>query len=132
MAISHSTIHDLSKDGNSANFIYSKLPAYTIQSTESINYSDTHTQVHQPQSTYNINSSLTSSNLNQNIIQSTNEISSYKTWSIINIWCCNICLGCVALRYSNKTKDLKRKDLVQDALKTSEKARIINVFATTF
>ncbi|CAF0849825.1 unnamed protein product [Adineta steineri] len=130
MAASDLTIHDLSKDGNSTKVIYSEPPAYTVQSKEPINYSNTHTQVHQPQSTYNINSLPPTINLNGNRIQSTNEISSYKTWSIINICCCNICLGGVALHYSNKTKDLKRNGRVQDALKASEKARTINIVAT--
>ncbi|CAF4057950.1 unnamed protein product, partial [Adineta steineri] len=61
MATSNLTIHDLSKDRNSADVIYSKPPDYavlypkppnyTVQSTESINCSNTHTQIHQPQST---------------------------------------------------------------------------------
>ncbi|CAF3732890.1 unnamed protein product [Adineta steineri] len=141
MAASNLTIYNLSKDRNSAKVIYSKPPDYavlypkppdyTVQSTEPVNYSNTHSQVHQSQSTYNINSPLPSSNLNQNIIQSTNEISSYKTWSIINIFCCcNICFGCLALYYSIETKYLKKEGLMQDALKTSMVARNINIVAT--
>ncbi|CAF0847679.1 unnamed protein product [Adineta steineri] len=130
MATSNLTIDDLSKDGHSAKVIYSEPLDHTVQSTESINYSDTHTQVHQPQPTFNIASSSPSSNLNRNIIQSTSEISSYKTWSIINICCCNICLGCLALHYSNKTKDLKREGLLQDALNASKVARNINIVTT--
>ncbi|CAF0929593.1 unnamed protein product [Adineta steineri] len=115
MATSNLTIHDLSKDRNSADVIYSKPPDYavlypkppnyTVQSTESINCSNTHTQIHQPQSTYNINYLSPTINLNGNRIQSTDKISSYIVWSIINICCCCLCLGCVALHYSNKTKD---------------------------
>ncbi|CAF1549942.1 unnamed protein product, partial [Adineta steineri] len=71
MATSNLTVDYLSKDGHSAKVIYSEPLDHTVQSTESINYSDTHTQVHQPQSTYNIASSSPSSNLNRNIIQST-------------------------------------------------------------
>ncbi|CAF0839096.1 unnamed protein product [Adineta steineri] len=130
MATSDLIVDDLSKDGNSAKFIYSKPHDYSVQSTEPINYSNTNTQVHQPQSTYNINSSSPFINPNQNIIQSADKISSYQTWSIINIFCCNICFGCLAFHYSNKTKDLKREGLVQDALKTSKVARNINIFAT--
>ncbi|CAF0838827.1 unnamed protein product [Adineta steineri] len=141
MAASNLTIYNLSKDRNSAKVIYSKPPDYavlypkppdyTVQSTEPVNCSTTHTQIHQPQSTYNINSSSSSNNLNQNIIQSTNEISSYKTWSIINIFCCcNICFGCLALYYSIETKYLKKEGLMQDALKTSMVARNINIVAT--
>ncbi|CAF0849844.1 unnamed protein product [Adineta steineri] len=65
MSTSHLTVHDLSKDGNSAKIIYSKPLDYTIQSTEPINCSDTNTQVHQPQSTYNIDSTSPLINPNQ-------------------------------------------------------------------
>ncbi|CAF0929915.1 unnamed protein product [Adineta steineri] len=100
MSTSDLTIDDISKDGSLANVIYSEPPNYTVQSAEPINYSDTHIQVHQPQLTYNINSSSSSINLNRNIIQSTNEINSYTAWSIINIiCCCNICFGCLGLHY---------------------------------
>ncbi|CAF0929610.1 unnamed protein product [Adineta steineri] len=130
MATSNLTIDDLSKDGHSAKVIHSEPLDYTFQSTEPINYSNINTQVHQPQSTYNINSSSPFINPNQNIIQSADKINSYKTWSIINICCCNICLGCLALHYSNKTKDFKREGLLQDALKTSKVARNINLVTT--
>ncbi|CAF0838627.1 unnamed protein product [Adineta steineri] len=129
MAKSNLTVDYLSNDGNSAKVIYSEPPDYTVQSTEPINYSDTHTQIHQPQSTYNINS-LPSSNLNQNIIQSTDKINSYIVWSVINIIFCSICFGCVALYYSNKTRDFKREGLMQDALNTSKVARKINIVTT--
>ncbi|CAF0848285.1 unnamed protein product [Adineta steineri] len=131
MSTSDFIIDDISKDGNLANVIYSEPPNYTVQSTEPINYSDTHTQVHQPQSSYNINSSSPSSNPNRNITQSTNEINSYTAWSIINIiCCCNICFGCLALHYSIKTEDLKGEGLVQNALITSKVARNINTVIT--
>ncbi|CAF3883337.1 unnamed protein product [Adineta steineri] len=130
MTTSDLTINDLSKNGNSAKVIYSKPPDYTVQPKKPMNYSNIHTQLHQPQSTYNIDSSSSSSNRNRNIIQPTNEINSYIMWSIVNIFCCSLCLGCIALHYSNKTKDLKRAGLVQDALKTSRKARNINIIAT--
>ncbi|CAF0848321.1 unnamed protein product [Adineta steineri] len=130
MATSDLTIHDLSKDGNSTKVIYSEPPAYTVQSKEPINYPNIHTQVHQPQPTYNINSTPSSINPCRNIIQSTIQTSSYKDWSILNIIFCNICFGCLALHYSNKTKDLKRNGLVQDALKTSKVARNINLVNT--
>ncbi|CAF4042017.1 unnamed protein product [Adineta steineri] len=121
MSTSDLTIHDISKDGNLANVIYSKPPTYTVQSTEPINCSDTHSEVRQRQLTYSINSSSPSSNPNRNITQSTNEINSYTAWSIINIiCCCNICFGCLALHYSIKTEDLKGEGLVQGALITSK------------
>ncbi|CAF0947637.1 unnamed protein product [Adineta steineri] len=130
MTTSDLTINDLPKDGKSAKVIYSKLHDYTVQPTEPMNYSNTHTQLHQPQSAYNIDSSSPSIYLNQNIFQYTEKISNYTMWSIINIFCCSLCLGCIALHYSNKTKDLKRSGHVQDALKTSKKARNINIIAT--
>ncbi|CAF0832055.1 unnamed protein product [Adineta steineri] len=130
MTTSDLTINDLSKNGNSAKVIYSKPSDYTVQPTKPMNYSNTHTQLHQPQSTYNIDSTLPSIYLNQNIFQYTEKISNYTIWSIVNIFCCCLCLGCTALHYSNKTKDLKRAGLVQDALKTSKKARNINIIAT--
>ncbi|CAF0839023.1 unnamed protein product [Adineta steineri] len=130
MTTSDLTIDGLAKDGNSAKVIYSEPPAYTVQFTEPTNYSNTHTQIHQPQSTYNINSLPPTINLNGNRIQSTIQTSSYKAWSILNIIFCNICFGCLALHYSNKTKDLKRNGLVQDALNTSKVARNINLVNT--
>ncbi|CAF0947719.1 unnamed protein product [Adineta steineri] len=130
MTTSDLTIDDLSKNGNSAKIIYSKPHDCTVQPKESIIYSNTHTQLHQPQSTYNIDSMSPSIYLNQNIFQYTEKISNYTMWSIVNIFCCSLCLGCIALHYSNKTKDLKRSGFVQDALKTSKKARNINIIAT--
>ncbi|CAF0849165.1 unnamed protein product [Adineta steineri] len=130
MATSNLTVDYLSNDGNSAKVIYSEPPDYTVQSTELINYSDTNTQVHQPQSTNNINSTFPSINLNRNIIQSTDKINSYIVWSVINIIFCSICLGCVALYYSIKTRDFKREGLMQDALNTSKVARNINIVTT--
>ncbi|CAF3883318.1 unnamed protein product [Adineta steineri] len=130
MATSDLTIDDLSKDGNSAKVIYSKPPDYTVQPTKPMNYSNTHTQLHQPQSTYNIDSMSPSIYLNQNIFQYTEKISNYTIWSIVNIFCCCLCLGCIALHYSNKTKDLKTSGFVQDALQASKNARDINKFAT--
>ncbi|CAF4239510.1 unnamed protein product, partial [Adineta steineri] len=51
MDTSNLTINDLSKDGHSAKVIHSEPLDYTFQSAEPINYSDTNTQVHQPQPT---------------------------------------------------------------------------------
>ncbi|CAF0948618.1 unnamed protein product [Adineta steineri] len=129
MTTSDLTINDLSKNGNSAKIIYSKPHDCTVQPKESINYSNTHTQLHQPQSTYNIDSTSPSIYLNQNIFQYTEKISNYTMWSIINIFCCCLCLGCIAFHYSSKTKDLKRAGLVLDALQASKNARDINKFA---
>ncbi|CAF1019139.1 unnamed protein product [Adineta steineri] len=130
MATSDFIIDDLSKDGHSAKVIHSEPLDYAFQSAEPINYSNTNTQVHQPQPTYNINYLPPTINLNGNVIQSTDKINSYIVWSIINICCCNTCFGCLALHYSNKTKDLKREGLLQDALNTSKVARNINLVTT--
>jgi hypothetical protein len=64
------------------------------------------------------------------IIQSRDQIKSYTYWSILNIFCCCLCLGCLACYYSNQTKDLKRMDDIQGAFNASKKARIINIIAT--
>jgi len=128
-----STINDLSRGPITENVISEEPPTYESMYPEPINYSNISSTIHQPQPKlrYNINSTSVFIVPQLNITRSTNKIKSHLMWSTFNILCCCLCLGCLACYYSSKTKDLKRWGDIQGALNASNKARIINIIATT-
>jgi len=125
-----STVDHLSKGQNTAEVIYNKPPDYECRSSESMKNGMSPSQIHQPQSTYNINSTSSLINSQSTLTQSTHQIESYISWSVLNTFCCCLCLGCVAWHYSSKTKTMKKIGRIQDALKASKKARNMNIITT--
>jgi hypothetical protein len=65
-----------------------------------------------------------------NATGSTDSIEAHKVWSIFNILCCQLCLGCIACHYSMKTRTLKKHGDIQGAIKASKQARNMNIAAT--
>jgi len=61
---------------------------------------------------------------------SVDQIKTYTEWSIVNIFFCCLCLGCIACFYSSETEDFKLSGNIQRALNASKKARIFNIIAT--
>jgi hypothetical protein len=59
------------------------------------------------------------------------KVHDYKVWSIFNLVCCCLVLGCCALQMSNKTRTMQRIGDLQGAQKASTQAAILNILATT-
>jgi len=58
------------------------------------------------------------------------EVHNYKIWSIFNIACCCLVLGCIALQMSNKTRTMQRIGDLQRARKASKWAALFNILST--
>ena len=57
-------------------------------------------------------------------------VNSHLGWSIFNILCCCIILGCIACFFSVRTDDAKSAGDLQNALKNSKRAQIFNIIST--
>ncbi len=127
--ISYSSVHDLPKNQTTQNAVCMELPnsgspLHNINNPGKVQY--------QPQSSSRNNGDFTQTFVNSggNRSISTDEIETYKLWSIFNILCCCLCLGCVAYHFSMHTDSLKKQGNIQDALNASKHARLMNIITT--
>jgi hypothetical protein len=128
-----SGVDDLSKHQITEKVFVDEPPPNELVCPESMNDPSTSSTVRQIPSgpTYNMISTSAFIDRPPVIIQSTDQIESYRCWSILNIFCCCLCLGCLACYYSSEIKDLQKMGDIQGALNASRKARKINAIATT-
>jgi len=127
-----STVTDLSKDQIREDVFTKEPPQYSPLHPKSMKHSSTSSTVRQPQSksTFSVNCGRVFVAPHQIITQSTVQIKSYKSWSIFNILCCCLWLGCYAYYYSIVTNDLKERGDIRGALNASNKARKFNIIST--
>ena len=111
---SYSLADGLSKNQTVENVAHKELP----QSGSSLDYA------------FNTGNTVSLVNAPFNAIRSTDPIETHKAWSIFNILCCQLCLGCIACHYSMKTKTLSKHGDIQGAIKASKRARNVNIAST--
>jgi Interferon-induced transmembrane protein len=102
-------------------------------SRSSLNYAfDTDEVQYEAQSELknNADTAVSLANASLDGIRSTEWVKTHEAWSFFNIFCCQICLGGIALHFSRKTKYLSRHGDTQGAIKASKRAKNINIAAT--
>jgi hypothetical protein len=126
---STSVVDDLSKNSNQENVVY-QVPSAAGSLLNNTNTSNKIQYQSQIESRNNAASTQPFVNLQLSQTSSIGNIETYKGWSIFNILCCCLSLGCIAFAFSREAANLIEQRNIQGALKASKRARNLNIIGT--
>jgi hypothetical protein len=122
-------LNDLSKDQTTEHVIY-KDPLVYEPSLDNTNKSDIVQHQPKPRSMQYVE--IRHPPINSRSIHNSlgDEIKTYTTWSVLNILCCCMLIGCCACNFSMITKKLRKHGDIPGALEASKTARMLNIIST--